>query len=78
MAVKYLRLPIDEEGNFDDDNFIKIDGDKNPVLIQKSALQNRLVLIASKKVKLQKDINDLSIDEDNTLSEIDSINSIIN
>lgn len=72
-TIQYLRIIPDNN-----DCLVKIEEGKLPIIIQKSALQNRLVNIGAKKTKMQRDINDLSNEEQNILDEIDKMDLVFN
>lgn len=71
--IQYKRISLDNN-----DCLVKIEEGKIPVIIQKSALQNRLINIGSKKTKLQRDINDLTTEEQNILDEIQEMELVFN
>ena len=78
MSVQYFKIQIDNIGNFSDDCLTKIERGKIPVIVQKSALQNRLVNIGAKKTRMQRDINDLTTEEQNILDEIQEMELVFN
>ena len=76
--IKYYKIAIDEEGNYDSDCFLKVEDNKLPVIVQKSALQNKLVNIGAKKIRMQRDLLSAESDEQDALREIDLLTQLFN
>jgi len=59
----WTKIKIDELGNTSLDSLVMTEPEKVPVIVQKSALQNKLVNLGNKKRSLLVSINDINDQE---------------
>lgn len=75
---KYSKIIIDDAGNTHLDSVTYSEDEKIPVIIQRSALINKLAQLGSKKIALQRSIIDLTSEESNTSELLAKVDETLN